>query len=474
MRRLLPFLFASVLSCSQQDQASISLVTGEETDTFTRAPVPTTLRVDAVQGSADGGVLISTLAMASLPTTSLDLGDENEGTAAELTVAGFDSAGTQVLQGTSLLLDFSSLAGATVPIFVQRTGQFARLPGPLADSRPTPTLAIVQGQYLFVGGGTDPSVAFTTELYDFMQLAAVGSPPTLPRAPESIAFGGTVGWLMDAQGGTYFDLSDSSSGDIQLPAGGGSFADIAGGATVFDDNGAQYVVGATRTTGSSSWILKIDPNDTSNASYPYGNATWLELGSPRTGAAAAWVIGQGLVVAGGSATAPGAEIFFEGSSSTESHALPFAPDGSVGSGAAALDGQRVLLAGGIVSGMDAGVRIIDLGCTPPAAAPADGCVPTVWPGLPTLLASAQVFASGGGNAMVVGSEPPLAGDGGSTADAGVTHVYGLTSAGPSEIATKVRHTNARAIASPLGTLVLFGGAGEIESFTGADLPPLAP
>jgi hypothetical protein len=464
------FLVSVVVSCSQQDRATIRLVTGGETDTFTQAPAPTTLRVDAVRGLADGGVQITTLGTASLPTTALDLGSENESTAAELTVAGFDDSGDQVLQGTSLVLDFSSLAGTTIPVFVQRTGQFARLPGPLADSRQTPTLAIVSGRYLFVGGGTDPSIATTTQLYDFMQLAAVGSAPLLPRVPESIAFDGTVGWLMDADGGNYFDFSDGSREDIELPAGGGSFADVAGGATVVDENGAQYVVGATRTTGgASSWILKIDPNDTTNTSYPFGNPTWLELLAPRAGAAATWVVGQGLVVAGGSATAAGAEIFFEGSSSPVSRDLPYAPDGSIGSGAAALDAQRVLLAGGAVSGVDAGVRIIDIGCTPPLGVGV--CVPTTWPGLPTVITSAQVFSSNSGKVMVVGSEPPSAGDGGSTADAGVTHVYGLTSSGPSAIATKVPHTNARAIASPLGTLVLYGGAGEIESFTGADLPP---
>jgi len=443
-------------ACSTQDAATIKLVTGEETDTFTQPPAPTTLRVDSVAPLDDGGSQTTTLATVNLPATSIDLGQQDESTVAAFAVSGFDGQGNIVLQGSSLPLAFSSIAGATIPVFVQRTGQFARLPlpMPLADTRQMPLLSIVQGETLFVAGGADPSLSLATELYDFTSLAAAPSPPTLTEAPASIALDGTVAWLIGSDAGTYFDLSDSYIGNITLPAGGGAFGDIAGGSTVIDDTGAEYVVGATRTSGAPSrWILKVDPNDATNANYQFGNATWIELVAGRLGASAAWVSGRGLVVAGGSTTAAGAEIIAAGSAA--SLALQVPPDGSVGSGAVALDGNRVLIAGGLLAGADAGVRVIDLSCSTPTCAPAPYS-----PGLPRAIASAQAFLLGGSTVVVVGSEPAAP----PSTTAGLTHAYVVTSSQTLEVPTKVPHMNARAVASPLGGLVLFGGAGEIESF----------
>ncbi|HSY21824.1 MAG TPA: hypothetical protein VK841_06905, partial [Polyangiaceae bacterium] len=304
--------------CTSQDNATISIVTGGETDTFTQTPVATSLQVAAVQSDGDGGQTTTILADATLPATSVDLGSFDESASAVLTVAGFDSNNEQVLTGQSLQLAFSELPGANVPIFVQRKGQFARLPNPLSDTRTSPTLAILQGEYLLVAGGDDTALAdggSPTSLYDFLALAPLGSPPTLPRSAQSIAFDGAVGWLFDGDGGTYWDFSESTEGGFSLPPGKGAFADIAGGQTLTDENGVQYIVGATRTAGApSQWILEVNPGDSSQASYPYGNATWHALTSPRLGASAAWVTGVGLVVAGGSATADGAELLALGSS----------------------------------------------------------------------------------------------------------------------------------------------------------------
>jgi hypothetical protein len=94
-------------------------------------------------------------------------------------------------------------------------------------------------------------------------------------------------------------------------------------------------------------------------------------------------------------------------------------------------------------------------------------------GLPKTLtfASTFVLSNGGTNpataqAMVVGSEPK----------SGLTHTFLLTSAGATEVHTKVNHYNASAIQSPLSfpsanafpSILLFGGADEIESFV---VPP---
>jgi hypothetical protein len=464
--------------CTSQDNATISIVTGGETDTFTQTPVPTSLQVAAVQADGDGGQSTTILADATLPATSVDLGSFDESASAVLTVAGFDSNNEQVLAGQSLQLDFSELPGANVPIFVQRKGQFARLPNPLSDTRTSPTLAILQGEYLLVAGGDNaPDGGLAASLYDFLALSPTAGIPNTFIAPQSVAFDGAIGWLFDGDGGAYFDFSQGADGAITLPPGGGTFADIAGGQTLIDDNGVQYIVGATRTTGApSQWVFEVNPNDSSNASYPYGNATWHALTTARLGASAAWVTGIGLVVAGGNATpaddagdaAPpndGAELLALGSSGSvgDGVSIGYPADPSVGAGAAMLNGQQVVIAGGILNGMDAGVRVIGTGqCNGSNGT----CMPIPWPGLPTPITSVQAFALSSSSVLVVGSEPATASDGTANPNAGLTHVYEASMAAVTEIPTKVPHINARAIGSPIGSLVLFGGSdgGEIESF----------
>ena len=102
---------------------------------------------------------------------------------------------------------------------------------------------------------------------------------------------------------------------------------------------------------------------------------------------------------------------------------------------------------------DPGVRDLDLGCTPPSAS----CTTvTSWGNLPVLLGSAQAFAwAAPGDALVIGNE----------FGAGDTHVFRLSTTGPTEVPTRVPHENARAAWSPVGSIVLFGGASVIESFT---------
>ncbi|HXN32185.1 MAG TPA: hypothetical protein VN894_09995, partial [Polyangiaceae bacterium] len=83
------------------------------------------------------------------------------------------------------------------------------------------------------------------------------------------------------------------------------------------------------------------------------------------------------------------------------------------------------------------------------------CAPASWAALPNPLPliPAQVFASGPANALLVGDDP-----------SGTTRVYRLTATATASVASKVTHMGARAIVSPLGSVVLVGGASEIESF----------
>jgi hypothetical protein len=433
LRMLLLALLLAIAACSSSSNGTLQIVTGEETDTFSRPPAPVVkLQVDSVDGSGNK----RSLATATLPASSIDLGTVATNAVGTIEVSGTGADGSQLVYGQSLPIAFGALDGVTIPIFVQRTGELARMPRPLSDARPTPTLALFGGRFLFVGAGSDPALAQTTQLYDFAFLAPLTAPPALPRVPRSVAFVGMVGWLIDDGGATEYDFSANTSSEATAPA-GGLYGDVAGGATVLASDGSQYVVGATRTTGApTAKVLALDPT---------GQPSWRSLTAPRLGAAVTWVDGRGLVVAGGSASAAGVEVL--GIGATTGSALAYPADGSIGAGASTLDPQHVLLAGGVtIAAQDAGVRAIDLGC-------GAQCTPTPWSALPTALASVQAFASDAAHALVVGSDLT-----------GTTHVYRLTTTSATEVPTKVPHAGASALVSPVGSVVLFGGAHEIESF----------
>ncbi len=460
VRRLLPLLLplAVVCACSSQDTGTLRLVTGEETDTFTQSPQPTKLTVYAVDGSGNQ----STLATASLPTSNVDLGSQVETGVATVEVMGTDASGRPLVYGQSLALEYGALANGSLPIFVQRTGQFARLPSPAGDTRSAPTLAILSGEYLFVGAGSAASSATTTQIYDFASLTPLSAPPPLPRAPLSMPVVGTVGLVIDDAGAQYFDFSQDAWTDPVTPPSGFTFADVAGGQVVYVyDTASQsltdvYVVGATRISGGATQaVLHINPSDTSNTTYLTGNLSWLKLTQPRLGAGAAWVAGRGLVVTGGSATAAGVEVFAPGST-TPTAVTEFPPDASSGAGVSAIpnDSSSVLVAGGVTpTGQSAGVRQLHL----------DSLTSSSWGALPLALDAASAFAlQNGTQVVVVGSDV--------TSPSRTTHVYLVDSAKAAEVPTKVPHADARAIQSPVGppgAILLFGGSGALESFTPA-------
>ena len=482
MRRFARFPFRAVLlpavvavvACSSNDNGTLQIVTGEETDVLTRSPAPDTLTVYAID-SSDNWTQIGTGPVA---TTDIDLGTQDESNAATIAVLGtVKSSGADVVAGFSLALQYGALSGGTLPVFAQRTNEWARLPSPPTDARQSPTLAIIGGEFLFIGGGSgSTTTGEATQLYDFAPLSPVSGPPTLPLVPGSMPVIGSVALILGADGNAaYDDFSDGNTATVPLPSKQFTWADVAGGQVLYDYDGssgtldAVFVVGATRTQGAPTQaVLEIDATDTSNASYPSGNLKWLSLTTPRLGAAAAWVTGEGLVVVGGNAGGAtgkpaGVELFASGGSSANFTALTqFPSDPSIGAGATQwYDTQHVLVAGGITpTGQDAGVRVFNLVCMAGAA----DCIKP-WATLPVPLTAASTFVLANGGtapALVVGNE----------LESGLTHAYLLNETSATEVPTKVPHHNASTIQSPLGfgAVLLFGGADEIEQF----MPPQSP
>ncbi len=410
---------ALALACSGQAEGTIVVEIGEEADTLTRAPAPTSLVVAAV--ALDGSV--KELARTALPADVIDLGDAAKEEIGAVRLTGLAADGRTVVRGESLFVQWGGLGASNLPVFVQRTGELARLPrGPSATS--VSSAAIANGRFVVVANGT------TSVLYDLLQLRALGSPPAFPRAARSTLTYGTVVVVVDEAGASSLDVSDGTSAEVTTPQ-GGSFSEVAGGLTYSAEDGTQWVVGATRAGGApTAKALRLGPD---------GNLTFVTLAAPRSGACASWVEGRGLVVWGGSEGAPGGELVLP--AGTTGVALPYPPDASVGCGLATLDANRVVVAGGAPGR----VREIDLAC-------AGACATRDW-AADVPLARAEGFGLAGGATLFAGEDA-----------SGSTRVFRVTATEAREIATKLPRRGARLVASPTGGALLVGGAAGIEQY----------
>jgi hypothetical protein len=434
------------------DQGSVQILTVD--DPFTGPPAATEITVQAID-YADGGPdgAVTTLAQGSASPGALDLGTYAETTTESILVTATDSAGTKVAWGETLPVELGALTGLTLDVFVQRTGTLSRVPGPLADGRAAPLVSILGGRYILVAGGADAGQGSQTQLYDLVSWAPLASPPTLPLVPQSLAVAQLKALAINAMGAQWYDFTVATASDASAPSGTGTWAEVAGGATVTStDASTSFVVGATRTLasgGPTSRVLIVSSS---------GALTWATLTTPRLGAAAAWLDGYGLVVAGGSdggdATAPGVELLAAGS--TNALAVAYPADPTTGSAMAALDGTHVLVVGGAgAGGADPGARVFTIPCNAPP------CVATSWEAsVLTPLSFAQAFAIDAASAFVTGEDAT-----------GAMHAYRLSSSKVAEIPFRLARSHARGLRLPLdarapgeGPVAIVGGNPTIESF----------
>jgi hypothetical protein len=410
-----------LLACSDTPEGTIALVTGEETDVFSRAPAPVTLVTEKV--ALDG--TRTEIARTSLPADTVRLGDQQRSDVGALRVTGLDAAGQPVVRGETLLVQWGALENTALEVFVQRTGELARMPrGPSAFEPQVAT--VIAGRYVFAANGT------SSMLYDLLALRPLSNPPVLSRPAKSIASVGTAVLVVDDAGATTLDLSDGTSYPLDAPT-GGTFAEVAGGAHVAAPDGTQYIVGATRATGGpTARVLVIDAE---------GKGSFAALSGAREGACATFIEGRGLVVVGGDSAAAGAEVL--GPGATLGTPLPFPPDPTKGCGATALDNAHVAVAGGGAAGGP--VRVLDLACT-------TACAPASWPDtVPLVRAEASTIASD--VAFVVGDDAT-----------GATHAYRASATGTREIPLRVARRGARLVRTAAGVFAVVGGAAGIEQY----------
>ena len=434
MRRALPLCLLALCACSKATELTIDITAGQETDAFSADPAVT--RVDVEVTSLDGEV---NLKASAEPGGTFDLGNVPIDAQISVEVTGFDASGNAVMRGRSLAgLPLDGITGG-VRVFAQRTGAFARPPGALPVTHVGGVASTLGERYVVVAGGmkasgddhedTDPA---NLDAYDVFTLGGA-SANTLPRRPESLVSLLDLLLAIDAGGATWVDYLASSTYDATLPDGLASFGELAGGASVASSDGRVFVVGGTRRTAPSSAVLQVASD---------GTLTAYKLGTARMGAAAVWIEGVGLVVAGGSAEGAGVEVLPPAGTSFASRGFPADP--VEGAGAVTDGGNGLALIGGTLAGAAAPTRLLQPGCVTSCTVDE---VPTAT--LPAAITSIATYLLTGTRILVVGQQAPTPG----LTRAFVVDLIG----GADEIPLKEPRIGAVPVPTPLGNLAILGG-----------------
>lgn len=437
MRRAL-FVFLALHGCSSTPRtATLDVSVGHETGAFGQAPAVTDVLIRATDSS--GATVAETR---SAPGETFSLGEFPLTELVGIEASGSDADGTVRMRGKTMGLVLGELASDVLPLFIQRIDAFARPPGVLGRSHEEGAAAVVGERYLLLTGGRGEEPARAT-FYDLLSLgpAEGGLLPRIARTIVSSATGSAlllIGPSSSAPeglgGASWVDFDEGTVSDVALPEGLDSFDEIAGGRVVVADDGASYVVGGTRREQPSDAVLVVRADRT------LGTA---RLSSARNGAAATWLADVGLVVAGGSGSAPGLETLAQGA--TKASPRPFPSDSTVGASLIPTGGPgEVVLVGGVEGYGPASLRVADARCA-------------------TTCEMVTLDANGLGSALVdcigylvaPGQFLSTCRD----ASDARTRVFRVstTPASVSELALREPRRGATPLPTPLGTLALMGG-----------------
>ncbi|WP_438030301.1 hypothetical protein [Sorangium sp. So ce233] len=435
------------VGCASEPRTiTVEVVPGHETGAFQEDPP--VARVEVTAATIEGDVAVSAWAA---PGGALDFGEIPEERAYTFEVRGLDAGGATVARGRSASgIYLAALSGEVLPLFAQRTGRWARPPGGLAASRVGAPGAALAERYLILTGGAAVASADAVagevdparlDAYDIAGWGGSASSGALPRAARSLVVRGDLLLAIDDEGATWTDLVAGQSAEAALPMGLGSFAEVAGGRTIEATDGRSFVVGAARAGEPAE-----APGQPSDAVLVVGADLTLSvarLRHARAGAAAVWVEGVGLVVAGGSAEGAGVEVLGDGATAFLPRAFP--PDAAHGAGAAVTGPGEIALIGGVQGGAPAPTRRLAPGCAASCAA-----AEVAGAALPAAVVDVAAFALPGGRVLAVGSE---AGDGGLTR----SFVVDVAAAQVEELPLREPRRGATAVPAPNGTLALLGG-----------------
>ncbi len=429
----------------------IDITAGQDQSTWSGI---TSVAVDVA--SLDGTVHLSA-ALTDVNGGTFDFGNVDSTAQITVTVQGVGAGGKQVMAGSSLSgLQMSAIQGASLPVFVGTIGQWARPPGSYVDgtepggiarSHVNGVAAVDAGRYVLLVGGKPAtedtaSAALGVDGYDVFALGGVASSVAYNPVPETILSLSSELVLVTESSLSLIDTSgndDSNTIDTPpLPL--KSFDQVAGGQGIASSDGRHFVVGGTRLASGTRGVLQLVDGDLTLTSFQAITA--------RQGAAAVWIDGTGLAVAGGSASGAGVEVL---STTTGSvfEATGFASDATRGA-AAMVNGAagQFLLVGGVQPDGSPGLtRVVDLNdCT-------TACKPTILAAatLPRAIEGAVGFKRSDGTFLVIGNEVGT----GET----LSFVVDVTRPPPSvtPVPFRERRFGAAAIDAPNATIAVLGG-----------------
>jgi hypothetical protein len=433
MRNLWLPALAICVGCSSEalPPPEARLLVGQENETWSAEPAPTRVKIEFVSEGVR-----TAIGESNAPAQAITIRNPGAapGTIGSFEATGFDSTDTPIVRGASVPYLIYGLSNVTIPIFVARAAAWSRPPENLEHGRNRPVAIVVGHQYVIAAGGEARDVSpATPEVYDAINWQVLKGQPPFPRAPKSMAIVGSALLLIDEAGASWVNLPDDRVNTATPPT-GLTFAEVAGGDVFELTDGSSYVIGATRTTGDpTAKVLRIDKNGFFRA---------VTLATARRGAAAA-VIGDKLVVWGGSAEGAGAEVLTKAQDAFS--ALPFPADATTGLGLAALDATTAMIAGGKdpLTGAAAPWRTFDAACAADCTA-AELTMP------PFALDRTRVFQLGAGNLLVTGES-----------DDGEFHAFGTAlSSGTPEVTERPlreRRKGATALVFPNGQPGVLGG-----------------
>lgn len=420
------------LSACSSEQVDVSgalyVVDGQETDTWTASPVPTRLDVDLVGKKRT----LLTSVDAPSPVIELGAGAPPESLGA-FEVTGYDARDEAVVHGRSVTYSISTFAYASPAVFVARTGGVSRAPRQLLFEYQHPLVEVVGHAYVLIAGGDLSSATQNPiDLYDAANWFVAAKQTWLTAVPKSWALSGSTLLVINDDGASSIDLLTSTV-TTPIPPKKFDFASVVGGQTLIATDDTRYIVGATRATGDATdRVLRVAPD---------GTLTALTLTAPRLGAAAGLIADQ-LVVAGGSDTAVGAEIL--NAAGTAFVELALEADAVQGAALTQIDSTTALLVGGTdAEGKSAGLRTFDVSCT-------KSCSSTPLAELAFDYSRAQALTLADEKLFVSGES-----------EDGQTHVFTLEKAADAfaleEIELRTPRAGASLVAFPNGQAALVGG-----------------
>jgi hypothetical protein len=342
--RSLLFLVA-LAGCADPRVLTIGVTTGHESDAFTLEPAIGRVDVEAV--GADGAILAGASAA---PGGSFTIGELSVDTLIRIEVKGYDGDGAMAMRGRSLSVLLAGLQGEVWPVFAQRVERWSRPPGGLTAAHVGGAGTALGERFLVIAGGDGDNRR--VDFYDMLSLQGLDGGEIADLSPRSVvpSADGRAALFIGNDRARWLDFDDGNRNDQpELPTGLASWAEVAGGLWVPGD-GAGYLVGGARSDTASDRVLVIEVNRSLRAG---------KLVAARKGAAAGFVEGKGLVVAGGSGEAPGVEIMAYDAEALvlEAKALDFAPDATEGAALAVGTGKPRLVCGDGPS-----MRLVDLDC----------------------------------------------------------------------------------------------------------------